>query len=264
MNFNAWMPLQGTTGNSYDYTTKKSGKSSQKENSPVKNSGKDQETVWKFPTETYVPSVEAQKYKTQNKSSQKVEQKQEVTLSKNAQKLLEELKEKYSNMDFFVASYSSEEEAQRYLGRGTKEYSVLIDPETLEAMAADESVRAQYEDILSGAGDKLTELKEQLGEDADQVKSFGISIDQEGKVSYFAELDKISESREKQLEKAKEKKAEEKKEERKNEAQKAEARKREKAERFFKADSIEELVEKIRTAMADKEFSDEIIISDNE
>ena len=47
-------------------------------------------------------------------------------LSANAKALLEELKRRYGNMDFMVASFNSDEEAQSYLSRGTKEYSVLI------------------------------------------------------------------------------------------------------------------------------------------
>lgn len=239
MNFNAWMPVQNTTGKNYNYSAKKEDRTSHAQ----KNTGKENGEFWKLPTETYQPSAKAEEYAAKRKSSVENRSDAESKLSKGAQKLLKELKEKYSNMDFFVASYSSDEEAKSYLNRGTKEYSVLIDPETLEAMANDESVRKQYEDVLSGAGDKLAELREKLGDDADDVKSFGISIDKEGKVSYFAELDKISESRQKQLESVKEKKAEEKKEAKRKE------RAEERRERYtVKADSIEELAEKIKNA----------------
>lgn len=249
MGYQGWMPMQGTNnqgvvGKSYDYSTKKNGK-----NSRSQEKEKDRDSFWKLDAETYEPSVDAKKYVDRIKAD-KAEKNEEVNLSKNAQRLLEELKEKYSNMDFFVASYSSEAEAQKYLRRGTKEYSVLIDPETLEAMAADADVRAQYEDVLNGAGDKLTQLKEQLGEDAEQIKSFGISIDSDGKVSYFAELDKISEARREQVERAKEKKAEEKKaKEKKAEERELEAEKG----RFVKADSIEELLEKIKMTSMEEE-----------
>lgn len=63
-----------------------------------------------------------------------------VNLSDKAQALLDEMKRKYSNMDFFVADYSSSEEASGIMSRGSKEYGVLLDPETLEAMAKDGSV----------------------------------------------------------------------------------------------------------------------------
>lgn len=246
MNFNAWMPLPDTTGKNYNYSTRKNDKTSGKAQNTEKNS----DNAWKLPTDKYEPSIGTEDYKTKKVSSEKAETNQGTRLSKKAQALLKELKEKYGNMDFFVGSYSSNAEAQSYLRRGTKEYSVLIDPETLEAMANDESVRKQYEDVLSGAGDKLAELKDKLGEDADSVKSFGISIDKDGKVSYFAELDKISESREKQLERAKEKKAEDKKEaKRKEQAE-------ERRERYsVEADSIDALVEKIRNSSKEQEAS---------
>ena len=62
-------------------------------------------------------------------------------LSQDAKDLLNEMQKKYGDMDFFVADYSSDDEAQRYLSRGSKEYSVLIEPELLEKTAADESVK---------------------------------------------------------------------------------------------------------------------------
>ena len=65
-------------------------------------------------------------------------------LSQGAKDLLNEMQKKYGDMDFFVADYSSDDEAQRYLSRGSKEYSVLIEPELLEKMAADESVKEKY------------------------------------------------------------------------------------------------------------------------
>lgn len=248
MSYNAWMPLQGTnaqkTMGNYMNSVKKTKNQDKSE--------KDQDSFWKLDAESYEPSAEAMKYRTNKVSADKTSRGEEAKLSKSAQKLLAELKEKYGNMDFFVASYSSDEEAQRYLNRGTKEYSVLIDPETLEAMANDSEVRKQYEDVLAGAGDKLAQLKDELGEDADNVNSFGISIDKEGKVSYFAELDKISESRQKQLDSAKTKKAEEKAKAKKAEKKAKQDKMKDAREtEFVKADSIEELIEKIKNSFAE-------------
>ena len=53
------------------------------------------------------------------RSSLKVSSKQ-PELSQGAKDLLSELQKKYGDMDFFVADYSSDEEAQRYLSRGNK------------------------------------------------------------------------------------------------------------------------------------------------
>lgn len=120
----------------------------------------------------------------------------EVQLSDKAKALLSELKEKYGNMDFFVADFNSDEEAQKYLSRGTKEFSVLIDPATLEAMAADEETKTKYTDMIDKATAQLSEIKEQLEEDeGTEVKRIGISFDDEGNMSMFAELEQISERR---------------------------------------------------------------------
>ena len=78
----------------------------------------------------------------------RVDKYEPVELSDKAKALLEELKKKYGNMDFMIANYDSEEEAAHYLSRGTKEFSVLIEPELLEEMAADESVKEKYLGLL--------------------------------------------------------------------------------------------------------------------
>lgn len=116
-----------------------------------------------------------------------------VQLSEKAKALLQELKKTYSNMDFMVADYESEEEAASYLSRGTKEYSVLIDAEELERMAADDDVKKQNLSLLDEAVGKLDEVKDQLGDHKDEVMRMGISIGKDGEMSFFAELEKVSE-----------------------------------------------------------------------
>ena len=81
-------------------------------------------------------------------------------LSDDAKNLLLELKEKYKGYDFMVGDYQSGEEASRILnhGKGTV-MNVLITPSLLEEMAADESVRAKYENIIASASDQFTAVK---------------------------------------------------------------------------------------------------------
>jgi hypothetical protein len=86
----------------------------------------------------------------------KTDQKQ-VNLSDSAKALLEELKKKYSDMDFFVADYSSDEEAEKYLSRGSKQYSVLIEPDLLEQMASDEDTKNKYLGIIDGATEQINQ-----------------------------------------------------------------------------------------------------------
>ena len=175
------------------------------------------------------------------------------TLSDNAKDMLERLKKKYDNMDFIVANYENDEEAQKYLAGGTKEYSVLLEPEVLEKMAADEKDEQKYTNLIEMATSQLADMKEKLGDD-DSVTRMGITIGKDGNASYFAELEKSSEKQRERIEKtradkkmqaAKDKKAEEKKAE--EERLYGTAGVPEKTKRtMVTADSADELLEKIR------------------
>lgn len=137
------------------------------------------------------------------KSSSKVE------LSSAAKKLLKELHNTYGNTDFMIANYETEEEAAAYLSRGTSTYSVLLTPEELEKMAADEDYKKQNLKTLDNAVAKLQDMKSQLGENGEDVKRVGVTIGENGEVSYFAELEKSSEKQRERIEKQRETKKEE-------------------------------------------------------
>ncbi len=190
----------------------------------------------------------------------KTEKKEQVQLSDRAKKLLEELKKNYNNMDFIVADYETDEEASAYLAKGTKEYSVLIEPETLEEMAADEEAKAKYTGILDDAVDQLKDIKEQLGDKEDEVTHIGISVGKDGSVSYFADLEKIGERQKEWIEKSRESKKEERTEQEKKAQEKKSqdiaAQERTKKTRV-QANSVEELIEKIKGVDWDQIKSEE-------
>lgn len=127
-----------------------------------------------------------------------------VTLSDDAKNLLKELQKKYGNMDFIVADYETDEEAERYLSRGTGEYSVLLTPEELEKMAADADCKDQNLKTLDDAVSKLAEMKGQLGDKGQEVSRIGVAIGGDGEISYFAELEKVSEKQRERIEKRRE------------------------------------------------------------
>ena len=83
------------------------------------------------------------------------------------------------NWDFFIANYSSDEEAQEYLSRGTKEYSVLIEPELLEEMAKDAETKEKYFGIIEDGTRQLDKIKEDLKEFLDLV-DYKYSCDKSG------------------------------------------------------------------------------------
>ncbi len=183
-------------------------------------------------------AYESVKINSVNKTEKK-DDKKTVELSETAQKYLESLKQKYTNMDFIVADFDSDEEAQKYLQQGKGEYNCVITPETLEKMAASEEERTKFEGIIDNAINDLSGIKEKLGDDAEKVKSYGVSVDSEGNVSYYALL-KEGLKKDERVEQAREKSMEKKAEE---------AAKKEKAEfreRLVKASTIEELIALIK------------------
>lgn len=179
------------------------------------------------------------------------------SLSENAKKLLEELKEKYGNVDFFVGNYSSREEAGRYLQNGRKEYGVLLEPELLEQMASDEKIKEKYVGLMDSSMQQLDEAQNQLGDKKDLVSRMGISISSQGEVSFFADLEKMSEDQRERIDKSREAKREKAakdaaKAERDEAAKAIEEKMREGRSdkshgkvRLY-ADSLDELLEKIR------------------
>lgn len=182
-----------------------------------------------------------------------------VQLSDSARSLLEELKEKYQNMDFFVADCGSEEEEQSYLSRGTKEYSVLIDPDTLEAMAADQETKEKYINILDTATSQMEDIKEKLGTDGEEVRSIGVKIDKEGNTTFFAELQKVSDSQKEWMEQMKNKKVEDKKNREKLEKKRAEKQDKETEQAGKKDDLKQRLSEDTKITRVSAASVDELI-----
>ena len=169
-------------------------------------------------------------------------------LSEEGAKYYQELKKKYSNMDFILVSKDQKANAQANAAsyaNGNK-MVVLIDEEKIERMATDENYRKQYEGIIKNAASGLSQLKS-------QIESSGQSQNDGGTASFFAVLKKSSADQKARIEK----KAVEKKEAKKAEEKKAE--KKEKQDKLkeaqqtsddddtitISAGSIEELIKKI-------------------
>lgn len=184
-----------------------------------------------------------------------------IKLSDNAKNLLEELRKKYGNMSISVAEWSTDEEQDYYAGLTDKDYSVLINPELLEKMAADDSVREQYESVLSNAGKASETLKEELGEDVDKIQSFSITMDADGKVTYAVKLLKDMTEQSKNNTKTQKDRIEEKRAERKEQEKKRE----EKLEtEKIEADSIEGLIAAIKEKLHPTQTDEKITIKEED
>lgn len=184
-------------------------------------------------------------------------------LSEEGQKYYEELKKKYSNMDFVLVSSDKKEMAKSMAGSFANPYKtvVLIDEEKIERMATDEKFRAQYEGIIRNASSGISQLKSKLQSSGAKVQGYGMQVNDGGLTSFFAVLKKSSSDQKARIEKKKaenkaDKKTAEKKAEKK-EAKEKLASKRAESDNpteswdredivTITANSIEELMQKIQ------------------
>lgn len=174
----------------------------------------------------------------------------EPKLSEEGKKYYEELKKKFSNMDFVLVSDDMIDQAQANSASfaNPAKTVVLINEEKIERMAADEEYRRQYEGIISNAATQLTQMQKSIESTGANVKGYGIQVDDNGMTSYFAVLEKASAAQKERIEeKAAEKKAEKKEAEKKAEEKRAEEAKSQKHgdTTIVSASSIEELLKKI-------------------
>ena len=169
-------------------------------------------------------------------------------LSENAASYYEELKAKYGDAEFVLVSDDRIEGAKEMASNMNSDKSmiVLISESELEQMATDEATRNKNEKLIADAQAQMPDIMEKLKESGTEVKSFGMELNGDGTVSYFAVLDKsmaaqkerIEENRaEKKEAAAAEKKAAEKKVSHKEELT------------TVTASSVEELIKKIQDTL---------------
>ena len=135
----------------------------------------------------------------------------DVELSDKAKDYYNKLKAKFGNMDFILVSKDMKSQVQANAaayGNASKQV-VLIDDEKIEKMATDESFRKKYEGIIAMSQAKLQEAKNSLTSSGASVNNFGMSVDANGKATFFATVEKAA--KKKAEKKAAEKKAAQKK-----------------------------------------------------
>lgn len=170
----------------------------------------------------------------------------EEKLSAKAQDLLARLREKYGDYDFIVA-----DDVKNPLDAtegSTKGYSVILSTEEIEKMAADE----EYADKVMGNVEKAIGTANQLADSGKlgegvSFSRIAISIDSDGNMKLFAELERMSAEQQERLAAAREKKAEE--------AEKNEAAEKKKADEKKPDEKTEEspLVQRTRVEAASEE-----------
>ncbi len=182
----------------------------------------------------------------------------DVQLSDKAKDYYNKLKSKYHNMEFIAVSKDMKAQVQANAAAygNVNKMVVLIDEEKLERMATDESFRKKYEGIIAMSSAKMTEAKNNLTSSGASIKNFGMSVDSNGKESFFATVEKSQDLQKKRIEK----KAAEKKEQKVREHRKAEKQARQdridkakekKAEKDGKTDN-DEIPSEIEKRIHDK------------
>ena len=124
-------------------------------------------------------------------------------LSEKAARYYEQLKSKYSNMDFILVSADQKEQAKAQAGSyaNANKMVVLIDEEKIEKMAEDENYRKQYEGIIANAATGLSSMSSKISATGASVKGFGMQVNDDGTASYFAVLKKSSAAQKQRIEK---------------------------------------------------------------
>jgi len=184
-------------------------------------------------------------------------------LSEKAAKYYEELKKKYSNMNFVLVSADQKENAKANAASyaNANNMVVLIDDEKIEKMANDEDYRKQIEGVISNAASGISQMAESLSATGANIKGYGIQVNDDGTTSFFAALEKSSAAQAERIQKKVEANRAAKKEAAKeaNEERKEERLKKAKESDdtvTVTANSVEELIQKIQDiAIADRSDS---------
>lgn len=169
-------------------------------------------------------------------------------LSDTASSYYEELKAKYSDVEFVLVDDSQTANAQNYAAnmQSDKSLIVYISESELEAMATDEATRSKNEGLISDALVQLPAFADQLKEAGIKVKNFGMELNSDGSVSYFAALDKANEAQRERIEKAREEKQAEKTEDKVSQNDKASQKGN---TTKITASSLEELIKKLQDTL---------------
>ena len=181
----------------------------------------------------------------------------EDKLSSKAKNYLDNLRKTYVDYDFIVADEGDDRRA--LLDKSNKEFSVIFSASELERMATDEKYAGEKKRRVEQIVNMTNKICEQFGyekawgkssENDTIINKLAVSINDDGSMSIFAELEKMSEKQKDYIEKLREKRAEEKKTAEKSEEKKINLYKKDDTSSVKKvvveASSEEELIEKIK------------------
>lgn len=180
----------------------------------------------------------------------------EDKLSSKAKKYLDNLRKTYGDYDFIVADEGDDRRA--LLDKSNKEFSVIFSTSELERMATDEKYASEKMRRVETIVDMSDRICEQFGYERVWGKDGGndtiinklaVSINDDGSMSIFAELEKMTDKQKDYIEKLREKRAEEKKNAEKSE---------EKNVNSYKKDDTSSVKKVVVEALTEKELIEKI------
>ncbi len=116
----------------------------------------------------------------------------EAGLSEKAQALLKRLRETYGDMDFFVADFGRGDNAKDILSKAGREFSVILTVEEIEKMASDGKYEKAYMERVQGARRMSERINREYGTTSASggVGKIGIAFNGDGAAAFFAERTK--------------------------------------------------------------------------
>lgn len=140
------------------------------------------------------PSKAGNETKKANSISDKFGESAKIELSPEAEmygKVVDKLQQKYDNADVFVAGPNDD---LSQIG-GDLEYSIILSEDEMKLLASDdpkdkeaqEKLMGQIDDAMNTIKDMSEKINSSTGED-DEISNFGIKLDKDGKMSFFADI----------------------------------------------------------------------------
>ena len=170
-------------------------------------------------------------------------------LSETAQNYLNELKQKYSDINITVKDFGNDKQLKGYMLGISGYNNVAISSAIIEKMASDPATVAKYEKIIADVPKSAEEAKKGCEAQGVELVAHSVIIDKDGKVSYCGVGRKTTENpgtayKEKIQKQSEEKRAKKKEEEKLKEKKRTE--KKEEEKRVAKAESAEKLAEMLK------------------
>lgn len=162
-------------------------------------------------------------------------------LGETAQSYLNDLKQKYSDVNITVTDFKNEKQMDNYMFGSSGGNNIAISSNIIEKMATDSATAAKYEKVIADVPKSAEIIKEGLAANGAEMVASGTVIDKDGKVSYWCigkhevPKDDPGNSYKEQVQKQLEEKRAKKKEEEALEEK-----------RLEKAESVEKLLKKIQ------------------